>query len=107
MKQGIDISEHHELISEEQWKNIKDKCDFVIIRFGYRGYGSGTLKVDAQFQNNITAVRRHKIPYGLYFYSQAVNAAEGKQEAELIANAIDIKSATYGIWFDTEDSESG
>lgn len=107
MKQGIDISEHQGLISEEQWKNIKDKCDYVIIRFGYRGYGSGTLKVDNQFQNNITAVRRHKIPYGFYFYSQAVNAAEGRQEAELIANAIDVKSATYGIWFDTEDSESG
>lgn len=104
---GIDISEYQGVISDAQWKDIKAKCGFVIIRFGYRGYGTGQLKVDAQFQNNLSAVRRYKIPYGLYFFTQATTAAEGRQEAEMIANAFDIQSATYGIWCDTEDAAKG
>lgn len=107
MKHGIDISEWQGKITDSQWKDIKRKCDFVIIRFGYRGYGSGELKLDAQFANNIEACKRYGIPYGLYFYSQAINGSEGKQEVELIAQKTDIKQAVYGVWCDTEDSANG
>lgn len=107
MKHGIDISEWQGKIPETVWKDIKSKCDFVIIRFGYRGYGTGTLKVDAQFQANLSACKKYKIPYGLYFFTQAVNASEGRQEAEMIINAFDIKAAKYGIWCDTEDAAGG
>lgn len=107
MKHGIDISQWQGTISDVQWKDIKSKCDYVIIRFGYRGYGTGELKIDTQFQNNLSACKKYKIPYGLYFFTQAINAHEGREEAELIAKTIDIKSAKYGIWCDTEMSNNG
>lgn len=107
MKQGIDISQWQGNITDEQWKDIKSKCDFVIIRFGYRGYGTGELKIDSQFQNYLSACKKYKIPYGLYFFTQAVNVAEGEQEADMIASRIDVESCEYGIWCDTEDAASG
>lgn len=107
MKHGIDISQWQGRISEAQWASIRKKCDFVIIRFGYRGYGTGELKVDAEFQNNVAACKRYKIPYGLYFYSQAINVSEAVAEVDLIASHIDIQSCKYGIWCDTEMSDNG
>lgn len=105
-KKGIDISEHQGAISSEQWKEIKKNCDFVILRYGYRGYGSGQLKVDSQFENNLRNCRLHEIPFGIYFFTQAVNESEAKEEAELILNHIDFKPK-YGIWCDTELANSG
>lgn len=107
MKNGIDISEWQGRITDAQWKAIKGKCDFVIIRFGYRGYGTGELKVDSQFQNNVAGCKKYKIPYGLYFYSQAINGTEGAEEAAMIADRINVKSCEYGIWCDTELSNNG
>ena len=49
---GIDVSSHNGVID---WKKVKDSgVKFVMIRVGYRGYGSdGKLAVDSQFENNI------------------------------------------------------
>jgi GH25 family lysozyme M1 (1,4-beta-N-acetylmuramidase) len=107
MKHGIDISQWQGRISDIQWKDIKQKCDFVLIRFGYRGYGTGELRVDECFQENLSACKRYKIPYGLYFFSQAINPSEARAEVSLIASRIDVKSCEYGIWCDTELSADG
>ena len=107
MKKGIDISKWQGKISESAWADIAKKVDFVIIRVGYRGYGSGELKVDEQFWNNINACNKLGIAYGLYFFSQAVNAKEAEKEVELISSLVDIKSTQYGVWCDTELSNDG
>lgn len=107
MKKGIDVSQWQGVITDAQWKEIKCKCDFVIIRLGYRGYGNGALKLDERLTHNLGSCQRYDIPYGFYFFTQAVNTAEAREEVEMIANIVDIKKAQYGIWFDTEDAASG
>lgn len=107
MKKGIDISKWQGKISDSAWADITKKVDYVIIRVGYRGYGSGELKVDEQFQSNLDACKKFGIAYGLYFFSQAINAKEAEEEVELISSLVNIKSAQYGVWCDTELSNDG
>lgn len=107
MKKGIDISKWQGKISDSAWADITKKVDYVIIRVGYRGYGSGELKVDEQFQSNLNACKKFGIAYGLYFFSQAISAKEAEKEVELISSLVDIKSAQYGVWCDTELSNDG
>lgn len=105
---GIDLSYFDgEPISAAAWKDIKSKCDFVILRFGYRGYSSGALKIDSQFKNNLAAVKKYGIPFGLYFFTQAMSKAEAEEEADLIAANIDLTSFDYPVFCDSEYSNSG
>ena len=107
MKKIIDISQWQGRITDAQWSDIKAKTDGVIIRFGYRGYGNGALKLDDEFTHNLAAVKRFNIPYGFYFFSQAVNAAEAQTEVNMIAQYADIKAAELGVWIDSETSNNG
>lgn len=107
MKKGIDISQFQGIISDAQWQEIKCKCDFVIIRFGYRGYGTGALRPDERLTHNLNACERYGIPYGFYFFTQAINEAEAREEVDLIARTVDISKAQYGVWCDSEDSANG
>ena len=107
MKKIIDISEWQGRITDAQWNDIKAKVDGVIIRFGYRGYGNGALKLDSEFTHNLAACKRLGIPYGFYFFTQAMNAAEAQEEVSLICKNIDIKAAELGVWCDSETSNNG
>lgn len=107
MKKVIDISEWQGHISDSQWNEIKSKVDGVIIRLGYRGYGSGQLKVDYEFISNLNACKRLGIPYGVYFFTQAVNIAEAQNEVAMICQYIDVKAAELGVWCDSETSNNG
>ena len=107
MKKIIDISEWQGRITDAQWNDIKAKVDGVIIRFGYRGYGNGALKLDSEFTHNFNACKRLGIPYGFYFFTQAVNAAEAQTEVNMIAQYADIKAAELGVWCDSEMSNNG
>lgn len=107
MKKVIDISEWQGHISDSQWNEIKSKVDGVIMRLGYRGYGSGQLKVDYEFISNLNACKRLGIPYGVYFFTQAVNIAEAQNEVAMICQYIDVKAAELGVWCDSETSNNG
>lgn len=107
MKKVIDISEWQGHISDNQWYSIKSEVDGVIIRFGYRGYGTGTLKLDKEFNANWEACKKRGIPYGLYFFTQAMNVAEAQEEVGMICKVLDIKAAELGVWCDSETSNDG
>lgn len=104
-KKVIDVSQYQSNINyAELAKNI----DGMIIRVGYRGWGSaGTLCKDSKFQAHVAGAENNKIPYGFYFFSQAVNAEEGKEEAEYTYNLIKSYNPTYPIYIDSEDSTAG
>jgi GH25 family lysozyme M1 (1,4-beta-N-acetylmuramidase) len=107
MNKVIDISQWQGRIPESSWEDIKRKVNGVIIRLGYRGYGTGVMKLDDEFTHNLAAVKRHGIPYGVYFFTQAMNAAEAQEEVSLICKNIDIKAAELGVWCDSEMSNNG
>ena len=84
---GIDVSTHQKKIDWTKVKNAGVK--FAMIRVGYRGYGkSGNIKLDDQFENNIKGAISVDIPFGIYFYSQAINRNEGIEEANFVVKHI-------------------
>ena len=107
MKNIVDISYAQGKITDEQWNYFKNNLTGLIIRFGYRGYGNGALKLDNCLTYNVFKCQKLGIPYGLYFFSQAINKQEGMEEANAIINSEYFQGTTLGIWFDTETANDG
>ena len=99
MKTVIDVSSHNGSID---WSKVK--IDGVIIRLGYRGYGQGTLTMDTQFYNNAKGCSFYAIPFGVYFFSTAINAAEGREEAEYVLAKVAAYKLSFPIFIDSEYS---
>ncbi|MDY3015200.1 MAG: GH25 family lysozyme [Evtepia sp.] len=101
---GIDVSRYQGNID---WKQVKQAgVDFAIIRLGYRGYGSGALVMDPYFEKNITEARQAGIKVGVYFFSQAITAEEGAEEARYALDALKGRKLDYPIVFDWEPYDS-
>lgn len=85
--QGIDVSEHQGTID---WQQVKDSgVQYVIIRCGYRGYGStGKLCQDIQFDSYIQGASAVGLKIGVYFYATAVNYQEAYDEADYVLSLI-------------------
>ena len=68
----------------------RQEIDFVIIRCGYTSLTDGTkTKVDPLFEQNIKQCQNLNIPYGVYYYSLATEAAQAKKEAEYVNHLLD------------------
>ena len=102
MSRGIDVSKHQGNIN---WPTVAKNVDFALLRLGYRGYGAaGTLQLDECFLANIQGAVAAKIPIGIYFFSQAINAAEGREEAEFCIKHLKGHKLLYPVYFDAEYS---
>ena len=99
---GIDVSKYQSNINWEQVK--KAGVEFVIIRIGYRGYSSGALVMDPMFEQHFTNARNAGLKVGVYFFSQAVNENEAREEAQGCIMALNGRKLDYPIYFDTEAS---
>ena len=61
----------------------------MIVRLGYRAYGeSGALVEDAMFEQNVQGALDAGLEVGVYFFSQAINVAEAKEEAQYVLDRI-------------------
>ena len=105
-RKGIDVSHHNGVID---WNLVKrsGQVDYAIIRAGYRGYRSGEIVTDKQFENNIQGIKENRIDIGLYFFTQAINIQEAIEEANYVINLAkkyDLK-LRYPIYIDTEYTE--
>lgn len=96
---GIDVSEHNKKID---FQGLKNEIDFVFIRVGYRGYGNRKIVEDKNAKKNIKLCEKAGIPYGVYFYSQAVTEKEARQEADFTLNMIKHFSPKLPIIIDFE-----
>lgn len=101
---GIDVSRYQKDID---FKRVKEQgIDFVMIRVGARGYKNGTLTMDEYFENNLNSALEAGLDVGVYFFSQAINAQEAEEEANIVLAAIAEKKITYPIAFDMEYIEN-
>lgn len=92
----IDVSKHQ---GDIDWAKVPYKA---IIRVGYRGYGSGKCVSDEMFENNISgAITAGKL-FGFYWFSQAMNAEEGKKEAEFANSLINGRGNGLPLFIDCE-----
>ena len=99
---GIDVSKYQ---SKIDWQQVKQAgVNFVIIRIGYRGYGSGTLVQDPLFEQHFTNARNAGLKVGVYFFSQAVNENEAREEAQCCWYVLNGRGLDYPIYFDSEAS---
>lgn len=100
-KIGIDVSEYQGNIDWEKVK--KSGIEFAIIRIGYRGYGkNGNIVLDSKFEENYKKAIENGIDVGVYFFSQAINTDEVKEEIDFILKNIEGKEIKYPITFDLE-----
>lgn len=97
---GVDISRHD---GEVDWKKLKkDGIEFVILRCGYRGYQSGKLKADENFQANIKGALEAGLDVGIYIFSQAASEKEALEEAALCLEQIRGHKITLPVFYDPE-----
>ncbi len=98
---GIDVSKHQGSID---WKSVKEAgAEFVILRIGYRGYGpEGSLQVDERFKSNIEGAKSEGLDVGVYFFAQAVNEEEAREEAEFVLKNLSGYDLELPIVYDPE-----
>ena len=103
-KLGIDVSEHQEQID---WSQVKsDGVDFAFIRLGYRGTSAGNIRLDETFQENLAEAKEAGIDRGVYFFSQAVNEDEAREEARFVLDSLNGEELEYPVAIDLEPSDS-
>lgn len=88
---GIDISEHQGDIDLSPYQG-----QFVIIRAGWHD------REDLQFRSNVAKCEKLGIPYGVYWYSYALDEAQAEKEAQAFADTIAGTNPSMGVWIDIE-----
>lgn len=89
----IDVSHHHGAID---WAKVPYRA---IVRIGYRGYGSGKLMKDEQYEANLAGAKANNKLLGFYFFSQAITVEEAREEADFCAS---LAPTGYPLFFDSE-----
>ena len=84
---------------------VANSVDGVIIRAGYRGYGSGKVVQDAKFVEFAQACKEKGIPFGIYFMSQAITVAEAEEEAQFAVTFAEQYGASLPLFIDSEDGD--
>lgn len=102
--QGIDISKHNGTVD---WEKVKASgVRFAFIRVGIRGYGSGKIVEDENFSDNADQAAKAGLKVGVYFFTQAVNEDEAKEEADFVIGCIKDKKITYPVVYDVEEIDN-
>lgn len=101
MAMGIDISKYQ---GKVDFNKLKNHCNFVIIRAGYTGYGDGVQHGDPYFLVNMAGAKAAGMPWGAYWFSQAINEDEARAEARYMMGLIKDQKPEYPIYIDTESS---
>lgn len=76
----------------------------AMVRCGYRGYETGRLNEDDMFLDHIKGAYNAGLKVGVYFFTEAIDYAEGREEAEFTLKLIEKAGVTlyYPIAVDTE-----
>lgn len=102
---GIDVSKYQKGIN---WQKVKNAgINFVIIRCGYRGYGSGVLVEDPMYASHISGAKAAGLRVGVYFFSQAINEAEAVEEASMAVKLANRYGINMPIAIDSEYAAGG
>ena len=102
---GIDVSKYQKGVN---WQKVKNAgVNFVIIRCGYRGYGSGVLVEDPMFASHISGAKAAGLRVGVYFFSQAINEREAVEEASMAVKLANRYGINMPIAIDSEYAYAG
>lgn len=93
----IDVSHHQGAID---WAKVPYHA---IVRIGYRGYGTGKLMKDEQYDANLAGAKANGKLFGFYFFSQAITVEEAREEADF---CVSLAPTNYPLFFDAEWSHA-
>ena len=98
---GVDVSEHQGYVD---WQTLKDSgFSFAFIRLGYRGYGQeGRICLDKEFHRNIQNAQAAGFDVGVYFFAQAVNEEEAREEADFVLQNLQGYTLQLPVVYDPE-----
>ena len=102
-----------EIIDVSQWNSIYDydaaakAVDGVLMRCGYRGWGSsGVLVMDKSLEDHYNGFKG-KTKIGYYFFTQATTVAEAEEEAIFVVDQlIKDRQNDFPIYWDSENSSA-
>lgn len=100
MVKGLDLSTFNEVIN---WEKLVSAVDFVIIR---AGYGAGNI--DKRAKTHINNAIKYNVPFGVYWFSYALNNAMAEAEARHCIKFLKDNGyrLEYPIYFDFEYDSS-
>ncbi|MCI8461476.1 MAG: Lyzozyme M1 (1,4-beta-N-acetylmuramidase) [Lachnospiraceae bacterium] len=101
---GVDISKVQDYVDFVKVK--KSGINFVMLRAGARGYGTGQLIVDDYFNDNLKRATDAGLEVGVYFFSQAITKEEAVEEANMVLENLGEYQISYPIAFDMEFIEN-
>lgn len=99
---GVDLSKQN---GEVNFAGMKAAgVDYVMIRLGSRGYNTGQITLDENFNDYMKGAIDAGLSVGVYFYSQAVSQEEAVQEANFVVQNLAPYQANvkYPVAFDME-----
>jgi GH25 family lysozyme M1 (1,4-beta-N-acetylmuramidase) len=98
---GVDVSKWN---GDIDWDELKAQgVEFVIIRLGCRGYEYGDLVLDDRFHEYMQGAANAGLQIGVYFYSQAIDEDEAREEAQFVIDNLAGYSIDLPVYFDTEE----
>lgn len=99
----LDVSKYNTI---NDYSAAAAEIDGVIMRTGYRGYGSsGTLVKDNLFDTHMSGFTG-KTKIGVYWFTQAISEAEAIAEANYVYNIIKNHHIDFPVYIDSEYSNS-
>ena len=97
---GVDVSSYQGVVD---WPAVKAAgADFAMLRVGFRGYGKGALQPDDLFDSHLDGAHTAGIDAGVYFFSQALTAEEGREEAQYVLERLKGRKLELPVYFDWE-----
>lgn len=101
---AVDVSD---LQGKIDWERVsEDGIDFAMIRLGRRGYTEGNIYLDNYYYENVSGVQSEGMPFGVYFFSQAITEDEAIEEASFVIKHLSGSGISYPVVFDHEPVES-
>ena len=101
---GIDVSKYQ---GDIDWDKVKAAgIEFAMIRLGTQWYFGEEYIIDPYYKKNIESALASGIEVGIYFYSYATDAEEGKKQAQYVLENIKGYDVTFPIAFDWESYAS-
>ena len=97
---AVDLSSYQPDIDYDALKEAG--VSTCLLRVGFRGYGSGEIVEDEMFEDHYRGAIEAGMRVGVYFFSQAVDADEGREEADYVLDAIKGKKIKAPVIIDTE-----
>lgn len=97
---GVDISKYN---GDVDFRLLRESgVDYVMIRLGARGYGSGEIILDEKYTDYMAKAAEAGLDVGVYFFSQAITPAEAVEEANFVIQNLTNYKITYPVAFDME-----